>query len=142
MGLIWGLIVLLFVFWLLGFALHVGGGLIHLLLVVAVILVVFNLLTGRGARVCEPNNQAAATPQRASRCARTLDTLASRSIPAMIARTRPQHPHRHGSRWPSLVAGPLPDPLHATAWRGGRNYPVRTRLTQLLFLQAAARGAR
>jgi len=50
-GLIWGLIVLLFIFWILGFALHIGGGLIHLLLVIAVILIVFNLLTGRGARV-------------------------------------------------------------------------------------------
>ncbi len=50
-GLIWGIIVLLFVFWILGFALHIGGGLIHLLLVIAVILFVFNLLSGRGARV-------------------------------------------------------------------------------------------
>ena len=50
-GLVWGLIVLLFIFWILGFALHIGGGLIHLLLVIAVILIVFNLLTGRGARV-------------------------------------------------------------------------------------------
>lgn len=50
-GLLWGLIVLLFVFWVLGFAIHFGGGLIHILLVIAVILLVFNLLTGRGARV-------------------------------------------------------------------------------------------
>lgn len=50
-GLIWGIIVVLFVLWLLGFAIQFGGGLIHLLLVVAVILLVFNLLTGRGARI-------------------------------------------------------------------------------------------
>ncbi len=50
-GLIWGIIVVLFVLWLLGFAIHIGGGLIHLLLVVAVILLVFNLLTGRGAKI-------------------------------------------------------------------------------------------
>jgi Family of unknown function (DUF5670) len=50
-GILWGIIVILFVFWLLGFAIHIGGGLIHLLLVVAVILLVFNLVTGRGARV-------------------------------------------------------------------------------------------
>jgi hypothetical protein len=50
-GLVWAIIVILFVFWLLGFALHFGGGLIHLVLVVVVILVVYNLLTGRGARV-------------------------------------------------------------------------------------------
>jgi len=51
MNLIWGLVVLLIVLWVLGFAIHIGGGLIHLLLVIAVILVVFNLITGRGARV-------------------------------------------------------------------------------------------
>lgn len=50
-GLIWTIIVILFVLWLLGFAIHIGGGLIHLLLVVALILLVFNLITGRGARV-------------------------------------------------------------------------------------------
>jgi len=48
-GLLWGIIVVLFVLWVLGFALHFGGGLIHLVLVVAVILIVFNLLTGRRA---------------------------------------------------------------------------------------------
>jgi hypothetical protein len=37
----------LFVLWLLGFSMHVGGGLIHALLVIAVIVVVFNLLSGR-----------------------------------------------------------------------------------------------
>lgn len=51
MGIIWGLVVILFVLWVLGFAIHIGGSLIHLLLVLAVILVVFNLITGRGARV-------------------------------------------------------------------------------------------
>jgi hypothetical protein len=50
-NLIWTLIVILVVLWLLGFLLHIGGGLIHLILVVAVILLVINLLTGRGARV-------------------------------------------------------------------------------------------
>ena len=50
-NLIWTLIVILVVLWLLGFLLHVGGALIHLVLVVAVILLVINLLTGRGARV-------------------------------------------------------------------------------------------
>jgi hypothetical protein len=46
-NLLWTLIVVVFVLWLLGFALHFGGGLIHLLLVVVVVLVIFNLLTGR-----------------------------------------------------------------------------------------------
>lgn len=50
-GLLWTIIVVLFVLWLLGFAVHVGGGLIHLLLVVALVLLVVNLISGRGARV-------------------------------------------------------------------------------------------
>ena len=50
-GILWSVIVVLVVLWLAGFLLHVGGGLIHLLLVVAAIMLVFNLLTGRGARV-------------------------------------------------------------------------------------------
>jgi hypothetical protein len=43
--------VVLFVLWLIGFTMHIAGGIIHLLLVVAIVLVVVNLLTGRGARV-------------------------------------------------------------------------------------------
>jgi hypothetical protein len=50
-GLLWTIIVVLFVLWLLGFALHFGGGLIHLLLVIAVVLIIFNIISGRGARV-------------------------------------------------------------------------------------------
>ena len=36
-SLIWTIVVVLFVLWLLGFALQFGGGLIHLLLVLAII---------------------------------------------------------------------------------------------------------
>jgi hypothetical protein len=50
-GLLWTIIVILFAFWLVGFLLHFGGGLIHLILVIVLILIVVNLLTGRGARV-------------------------------------------------------------------------------------------
>jgi hypothetical protein len=50
-GLLWTIIVVLFVLWLLGFALHFGGGLIHLLLVIALVLIIFNIISGRGARV-------------------------------------------------------------------------------------------
>jgi hypothetical protein len=50
-NIIWTLIVILFVLWLLGFILHFGGALIHLVLVVCVILLLINLFTGRGARV-------------------------------------------------------------------------------------------
>ncbi|MEO6834742.1 MAG: lmo0937 family membrane protein [Candidatus Tumulicola sp.] len=50
-NLLWAIIVVVFVLWLLGFALHFGGSLIHLLLLVVVVMVIYNLLTGRGARV-------------------------------------------------------------------------------------------
>lgn len=46
---LWTLIVVLVVLWLLGFSLSVGGGLIHLLLVLAVIVLIYQLLTGRRA---------------------------------------------------------------------------------------------
>ncbi len=44
---LWTIFVILLILWLLGFSLHVGGGLIHLLLVIAVVVLVFNLITGR-----------------------------------------------------------------------------------------------
>jgi hypothetical protein len=44
---LWALIVILFILWLLGFSLHVAGGLIHLLLVLAVIVLLYQFLTGR-----------------------------------------------------------------------------------------------
>ena len=46
---LWTIIIILFVLWLLGFGLHVGGGLIHIILVVAVIVLIFNLISGRRA---------------------------------------------------------------------------------------------
>jgi len=44
---LWTIVVVLAILWLLGFSLHIGGGLIHLLLVVALVVVVINLLSGR-----------------------------------------------------------------------------------------------
>lgn len=45
---LWTLAVVLFILWLLGFfAFHVGGGLIHLLLVVAIVVVLLRVITGR-----------------------------------------------------------------------------------------------
>jgi hypothetical protein len=46
-GLLWTIIVVLVVLWLLGIVIHIGGGLIHLLLVVALVLFIINMLTGR-----------------------------------------------------------------------------------------------
>jgi hypothetical protein len=44
---LWGIFVIVLVLWLLGFSFHIAGGLIHLLLVVALIILVFNLISGR-----------------------------------------------------------------------------------------------
>jgi len=41
------ILVLLVILWLLGFSLHVGGSLIHALLVVALVLGILHLLSGR-----------------------------------------------------------------------------------------------
>ncbi len=48
---LWTVFVVLIILWLLGFSLHVGGSLIHLLLVVGLIVLVFNLLGGRRSAV-------------------------------------------------------------------------------------------
>ena len=46
---LWTILVILLILWLLGFVSGIGGGtsLIHLLLVVAVIVLIYNLVTGR-----------------------------------------------------------------------------------------------
>ncbi len=48
-GLLWLVIVVLVALWLIGLVANVGGGLIHILLVIALIVIVVNLLTGRRA---------------------------------------------------------------------------------------------
>jgi hypothetical protein len=44
---LWTICVILLIMWLLGFTLHVGGGLIHLLLVVGLVVLIYNLITRR-----------------------------------------------------------------------------------------------
>ena len=44
---LWTIFIVLLILWLLGFSLHVAGSLIHLLLVVALVVLVINLVTGR-----------------------------------------------------------------------------------------------
>jgi hypothetical protein len=46
---LWTVFAILLVLWLLGWGFHVAGSLIHLLLVVALLIAVVNLLTGRRA---------------------------------------------------------------------------------------------
>ncbi len=48
-SIIWAIIVIVFILWLLGFIIGTAGSFIHLLLVVALILIIYNLLTGRRA---------------------------------------------------------------------------------------------
>jgi hypothetical protein len=49
-GLLWTIAVVLVVLWLLGLLLHIAGGLIHLLLLVAIIVIVYNLVVGSRGR--------------------------------------------------------------------------------------------
>ncbi|GHO70794.1 hypothetical protein KSC_096860 [Ktedonobacter sp. SOSP1-52] len=50
-SILWAAVVILFVLWLLGFVFHIAGGLIHLLLVIAVIVALYNLfVAGRSRR--------------------------------------------------------------------------------------------
>jgi hypothetical protein len=44
---LWTIIALLVVLWLLGLIGHVGGSLIHLLLVIAIVMLIYQLITGR-----------------------------------------------------------------------------------------------
>lgn len=48
---LWTLIVLLFLFWVLGFAFDVAGGIVHVLLVIAAVLFVVNLISGRRTKI-------------------------------------------------------------------------------------------
>jgi hypothetical protein len=44
---LWTIVLILIILWALGFAVHIGGGLIHLLLVIALIVAVIRLIQGR-----------------------------------------------------------------------------------------------
>ncbi|OWK30145.1 lmo0937 family membrane protein [Sphingomonas dokdonensis] len=44
---LWTIAVILLILWLLGFSLHIAGGLIHILLVIAVIVGLVQLFSGR-----------------------------------------------------------------------------------------------
>jgi len=50
-NMLWTIFVILLILWLLGFSFHVAGGLIHLLLVIAVVVLIINLLSGRSTAV-------------------------------------------------------------------------------------------
>ena len=44
---LWSILVILIILWLLGFLMKIGGGLIHLILVIALIILIIQLVTGR-----------------------------------------------------------------------------------------------
>jgi len=44
---LWTIAAILLILWLLGFAFHVAGAMIHALLVLAIIVALFNLFTGK-----------------------------------------------------------------------------------------------
>lgn len=46
---LWTIVIFLIILWLLGFSFSFGGGLIHVLLVIAIIILIYNLITGRRA---------------------------------------------------------------------------------------------
>jgi hypothetical protein len=48
-GILWMILVVVLVLWLIGFLVDVGGSLVHLLLVVALLILIYNLITGRRA---------------------------------------------------------------------------------------------
>jgi len=48
---LWTILIILLVLWLLGLIGHVGGGLIHLLLVIAIIVAIYNLIVSRGRTI-------------------------------------------------------------------------------------------
>jgi len=48
---LWTIVAVLLILWLLGFSLQIGGGLIHLLLLVALIVIIYNLVSGRRGRI-------------------------------------------------------------------------------------------
>lgn len=48
---LWTVFIILLILWLLGWGFHVAGSLIHLILVIALVVLVIELLTGRRAAV-------------------------------------------------------------------------------------------
>jgi hypothetical protein len=46
---LWMIVAILLIMWLLGIGFHIAGGLVHILLVIALVVIVFNLLSGRRA---------------------------------------------------------------------------------------------
>ena len=48
-GILWAILVVVLIVWLIGLLADIGGGLIHILLIVALAILIYNLVTGRRA---------------------------------------------------------------------------------------------
>ncbi len=46
-GILWAIVAIIVVLWLLGLILHIAGNFIHILLVIAAILIIWNLISSR-----------------------------------------------------------------------------------------------
>lgn len=46
-SILWAVVVILVILWLLGLVLHLAGGFIHILLIIALIVLLYNLFVGR-----------------------------------------------------------------------------------------------
>jgi Family of unknown function (DUF5670) len=79
---LWTIFVVLLILWLLGFSLHIAGGLIHLLLVVALVILVINLVSGEASRKNRCNKTVAIRPPPTHRLI-SCDQLRERA-PAML----------------------------------------------------------
>lgn len=47
---LWTILIILLILWILGFSFHIAGGLVHILLVIAAIVLVIKLIKGIGSR--------------------------------------------------------------------------------------------
>ena len=72
---LWTIFVVLLILWLLGFSLHVGGGLIHLLLVVGLVVLVINLTDAGGEVHPRPGSILKQITMTRSTCLRPCDAL-------------------------------------------------------------------
>jgi len=48
---LWAIFIIVLLLWLLGFSFHIAGSMIHLLLVVALVIMIYNLIAGRRSAV-------------------------------------------------------------------------------------------
>src|SRR4051812_44128109 len=48
-SMLWMIVAILLIMWFLGIGFHIAGGLVHILLVIALVVIIFNLLSGRRA---------------------------------------------------------------------------------------------